>query len=580
MAVNIQQKFSIDLNGVVENSITAVKTVRKKEQAKKESEFQRAIANGLSYEEQIKMREKQLEDERKSQFADQDYIFDLEKSIADTKKLNRFNKYRTKYTDTFGELSAGKINEQNYLDTLKKQLVDVYDPELRLEIQQDIASAEKGLKVYNDTILANKVRLAKNDGTVKTLSSMVARVNIARTNALLSNNEDEVTAHDETLAVLNSQLASVKIDDATIDFQAKSATKGTNSIEKLDFISSQIRDADPNIPVKIGDKTYTSAQQYWSITRDNYLSGTFFKELENDVKNNLVVNSKFGITQAALDNTQSIYNGLRNRPEMAPFLTQLDSQQVVIMEAGVKDFVAKVSDAAESTLEFDFADSQIDAAGKKYGVDTSMERSKLFQRVRGLEQADLIPAGSTQSLAAKLQVEIPEIKENPVTATTPTTSEVTKTEKPIEPEVPIVKTPLAETGSIVDYLASTGKPSDFNSRLELAKEKGITNYTGTSEQNVQLLNMLKGSKTTPVVTPPAPTTPETPIPTGEPVSTPTPQTPTTPATYTGTSVVDYLKSQNQESSFENRAKLAKEKGIVDYQGTAKQNEELLKSLRG
>ena len=46
--------------------------------------------------------------------------------------------------------------------------------------------------------------------------------------------------------------------------------------------------------------------------------------------------------------------------------------------------------------------------------------------------------------------------------------------------------------SIVDYLNSLGKPSDYNSRAALAGQMGIQNYTGTAEQNTQLLNKLRG----------------------------------------------------------------------------------------
>jgi hypothetical protein len=45
--------------------------------------------------------------------------------------------------------------------------------------------------------------------------------------------------------------------------------------------------------------------------------------------------------------------------------------------------------------------------------------------------------------------------------------------------------------SIVDYLKSVGQASDFSSRTQLAKQHGITNYTGTAAQNTQLLNLLR-----------------------------------------------------------------------------------------
>lgn len=45
--------------------------------------------------------------------------------------------------------------------------------------------------------------------------------------------------------------------------------------------------------------------------------------------------------------------------------------------------------------------------------------------------------------------------------------------------------------SVVDYLNSTGQASDFNSRAVLARNAGIAGYTGTADQNTQLLNTLR-----------------------------------------------------------------------------------------
>lgn len=51
------------------------------------------------------------------------------------------------------------------------------------------------------------------------------------------------------------------------------------------------------------------------------------------------------------------------------------------------------------------------------------------------------------------------------------------------------------------------------------------------------------------------------------------------SSYTGSSVVDYLKSVGEDSSYSNRAKLAKKHGISNYKGTASQNSQLLKELQ-
>ena len=52
------------------------------------------------------------------------------------------------------------------------------------------------------------------------------------------------------------------------------------------------------------------------------------------------------------------------------------------------------------------------------------------------------------------------------------------------------------------------------------------------------------------------------------------------AKYTGSSIVDYLKSIGFDSSFKNRRILATKYGIRNYIGTANQNKSLLEKLRG
>lgn len=49
-------------------------------------------------------------------------------------------------------------------------------------------------------------------------------------------------------------------------------------------------------------------------------------------------------------------------------------------------------------------------------------------------------------------------------------------------------------GSIVDALKSINIDSSYNHRNELAQENGITDYHGTYEQNIYLLNLLKAGK--------------------------------------------------------------------------------------
>ena len=114
--------------------------------------------------------------------------------------------------------------------------------------------------------------------------------------------------------------------------------------------------------------------------------------------------------------------------------------------------------------------------------------------------------------------------------------------------------PIYTGNSIVDYLISINVNSSFNNRKRLAAQHGIKNYRGTASQNLELLDKLRNNEKPQVSKPKGDMKTE--------------------------SIVDYLKSINVDSSFSNRKKLAEQHGISNYTGTAKQNTELLRKLRG
>lgn len=105
--------------------------------------------------------------------------------------------------------------------------------------------------------------------------------------------------------------------------------------------------------------------------------------------------------------------------------------------------------------------------------------------------------------------------------------------------------------SVVDYLKSIGQDSSYTNRKKLAAQYGISNYSGTAEQNLELLNKLRGGSSG-----------------------------SASSGYTGNSLVDYLKSVGKDSSFAARKQYAAQYGISGYSGTAAQNTQLLNLMRG
>lgn len=66
----------------------------------------------------------------------------------------------------------------------------------------------------------------------------------------------------------------------------------------------------------------------------------------------------------------------------------------------------------------------------------------------------------------------------------------------------------------------------------------------------------------------------------KPATKPAPAKPPVSGTYTGNSIVDYLKSIGMDSSPANRRRLAKEYGVENYDLSAEKNLELLRKMRG
>lgn len=125
---------------------------------------------------------------------------------------------------------------------------------------------------------------------------------------------------------------------------------------------------------------------------------------------------------------------------------------------------------------------------------------------------------------------------------------------PSKPSAPSKPSNTYTGGSIVDYLESIGKDSSFNARKQYATQYGIKNYKGTSAQNTQLLNAMRGN------------------------SKPSAPKPQPSVSYykvvNKNGLVPSLKAIGVDSSFAHRKSIAKANGIANYTGTYDQNDKL------
>ena len=112
--------------------------------------------------------------------------------------------------------------------------------------------------------------------------------------------------------------------------------------------------------------------------------------------------------------------------------------------------------------------------------------------------------------------------------------------------------------SIVDGLKSIGVDSSMSNRKKIAAANGISNYTGTADQNTKLLSLAKQGKLKKAGSSSGSSSSGI----------------SYYKKFNSTSIVDGLKSIGVDGSFANRKKIAKANGISNYEGTASQNNKL------
>jgi LysM repeat protein len=394
---NKKINLTVDLTGIVDNSIAVVKKVRASERSRMEYEFQKAVASGMSYDAQVEFRNKQLKDEMESSLHDPEYSNELETSIAKTKRLARFEKFRTKYSTSLSSLVSGKTTAQTQLSMLEDEYRNTTDPELKSEINGYIVQTQSELKSYNKNIIDNTVARAQKDGTIPIIEDAINLVKSKRVQAAINGNDEEVTNYDLQLTTLNSQKTKTEIEDALHNITVKSVTSGVTASEKLNTLNSQIAAADPLTPVTIDGKKYNSAKDYWSMIEGAYLSGAgsgvfgdFFSEIKSETKSLLTKSAQRDgyVHTNIMDSINDTYDTLAKKPEMALYTTQLENAKVQNLYDAVNSFSKALTERVSTPGSFSTADTTLIQLGKKYNIDVTDYRTDLAATIAQRFQAN------------------------------------------------------------------------------------------------------------------------------------------------------------------------------------------------
>lgn len=574
----------VDLRGIVTAAINSAQEERRKQQSKIEADFQKAIAEGtMSYDAQLEFRQKQIADLSSSGIPDPEMMSFLETSVGSIKKLKRFQTIRDKYTASLDEYVSGRASLGNHITLLEDTLNTEVDPDMREKISELLSQARQQQAQIEITAIQNRATVAQKDGSIKLIDESIREVTDRQAKAKALGNEDESTAWAETLVALKQTKTKINIDNAVneISFQINRYALKPN--QKLDLLNSEIGKSDGGTKITYNGVQYASEKAFWEDQRGQYIRDSYFAEVEKEINAEtakLAAQNKYGqIPLSRISAVQEYWDKTMNQDQFSPFRDVIEQKKVAMTQTMVNDLFSSIQEefnsSEQTTSDVTRAERAVEQLESKFGIQVARLPFVAIKQEPSI--AETI-SGQAGGVAGAGGTGLP--KSN------------------------------YKGSSIVDYLSSIGQSSSFSSRAALAAQKGISDYRGTSSQNLQLLDILRNETSQPE---PAQQSREqqnnqkqdnkstssnnnkTPaLPKAQPASQPQPSQPTytppktttavtnTPASsqYKGSSIVDYLKLAGQDNSYNNRAKLAQQQGIQNYTGTAQQNTQLLKTLRG
>lgn len=568
----------------------------------------------------------------------------LKAEISALKDRIEQKKFADSYLEKLISYESGLSSIDTVISFLQTQKDAATDQTIIDTINKELASKNGEKFKLTQQLLSNQTEYAMKDKSDSMIESQITRVNSAKTKALLAGDETTASMLDLQLQGLTKAKLENSIDKDIKNFAVSSITGYATATKLLDAYNSKIAEAADNVPVKIGDVTYSSAKEFWTYKRDSYIADSsaagFFSRIGDEVKTKInVANSKNGLTSDLLADYAKEYTALSGRPELAGYEMKIETGKQDVLQTGTNAIAETIINRYSTDYDINKAVSALNNL-KSLGVNVDAAYSKIITTgasiktgavnnilaaaqvaltnnpnltpEQALNQAIATGAGtvlSPQELARKDEKTIANDFTKTATNETgkpdpnltiggPTTPAPTPTPN-ATPNQPAPNTPASTPAPASSTTTITVKAGDTLSALaqrylgSASRFNEIAALNNISDPNkIQVGAVLKIPGQAPTPAPAANPAPAAPAPAAQPAPrpqaqptpapTPAPQAPQTQQNgpYQGGGINEYLASIGQDTSFENRKKLAQSKGFKDYAGDSYQNAALLKALRG
>jgi len=382
MAVNKNKKKLVFLGNLVKENISDFAESRTRIRNLREADYLRTVVdNGMTYEDQLTYRKKQLEEEKAADTPDSTFISEIKSEISNLGKLAKAEAFRKAYLESFTQLKTQKKSYEDHINFLQDMSDTSTDPTLKADIDQKLSDAKVASFQADNDAVVNRANLAANDKSYELLNKSISEITSKRNQALASKDESAVAKWDLALSSLKSSLVSVGIQDRMSDLQIQNMQKPVNSTDLLNFYKNNLKSASTeNIPLTVDGVKYKSAQEYWQGKTNDFIQNNFFTMLGTELNDKISTASKklSPVLESEIQAANDTISNLQNISELQPFAQQFDKLKTNLNTAGITAVGAKVVDdytngRLGSTTAANYANAvaKLNALNSTYNVDVS-----------------------------------------------------------------------------------------------------------------------------------------------------------------------------------------------------------------
>lgn len=299
------------------------------------------LEQGLSLADQLDYRKKQVA----AVADDPNEVLRVNGEIASLKKQIRNKELSDGYTKQLQDHAAGIESTDQVIAWLRDQISNETDDAVKTQLNTELSTQLGNKFTQTQNMLVDQTNYAVKDKTMPVLNAQIAKVTSAKNAALLGGDKATAASLDLQLQSLTQAKTAASITKDIQSFAAATVSGHATATDLLDAYNKKISQASLSGMVSINGVSYANAKEYWTFTRDSYISdngGTgFFPRVNEEMSTAIKVKqSNNTLNPTDITTTQKRLDALVGRPELEHYQARLDAVKQDVMQTAA-DFIAK-----------------------------------------------------------------------------------------------------------------------------------------------------------------------------------------------------------------------------------------------